>query len=124
MDTELYECKHCEGLGTCSTGKDGSSCLACVASHDLSTTRFLIIDRVYFGLRCGCCNGLLKSDHSTARMNKRMKPILAVLALFGLAGFSAISVYNDKSVISQLLTGWFSLVSAIFGFYFSQNKGE
>ena len=120
--TTLLDCKHCNDTGTCSTGFEGRSCSACVKSHELPNYRFWFWRQDHYGLRCGACNGLLKTDMSTARINNRVAPLLALGIGASLLALSLFLTSMDKSIIPQVITGWFSLAASVIGFYYSGNR--
>lgn len=121
-DEHLLDCGHCDGSGTCRSGIDGTSCAACMIAHNLKPYRFLFFKTSYSGLRCGGCNGLLKSDSASVRMQSRIGPILAISTLGGLATVTLFAVVLDKSLLAQVITGWLSLASSMTAFYFSKKK--
>lgn len=121
-DAGLLECKHCAGTGTCSTTEDLYSCAACAVAHGLSTTRFLLWDRKYSGLRCGGCNGLIQNELASARINKNIGPSLIVFIFVSLLSITLISICFDRTIIHQVITGWFSIGGAVVGYLWKENK--
>lgn len=122
LNKELLECKHCNQTGTCSTGLDGMSCSACIKAHDLKGHRFIFWKVNHYGLSCGSCNGLLKADPVTFRMQKRVVPVLALLVTLGFLVLSSALAVMDESIIPQIITGWLALTSSVMGYYFSSVK--
>jgi len=116
IDSNLYECKHCNQTGTCKTGKDGSSCAACIKSNELK------IRDIYFGLRCGSCGGLGKGEPYTERMNKRIKPILAVSTLSALVISTFVLALGNNPNFSAFLAFASTLSASIVTYYFATNE--
>ena len=114
IKSNVYKCKHCNQTGTCTTGKDGASCAACVKSNELKG--------YHFGLCCGSCGGLGKGEPSTERMNKRTRPLLAVGTIGVLIISTLILAFNDSPHFSTFLAFASTLSASIVTYYFNTNK--
>ncbi len=112
----LYPCKHCNESGTCSTGKDGASCTACVNVHELSKSQS------YFGLSCAACNGIGQAEPKTERINKRVKPVLAMGIVFLLLIFMFALALTGNSHFPEFLAFSGTLIGSIIAFYFTHSK--
>jgi len=108
----LYDCKHCGGAGTCSTGKDGMSCLSCVKQNDLK-------GKDHFGLMCGSCGGIGKAEPMTERMNKRISPLLALYLSAALLVIISLAAFTRSPYFSELLAFSSAIIGTICGYYFS-----
>lgn len=117
IKANLYPCAHCSETGTCSSGVNGSSCLACVTTNDLK-------GKELYGLACGVCNGLGLAEPRTERMNKRIKPILAMALIFSLLGGIFVSAMLESPYFSQILAFSGTLLGSIVGYYFSIQRGR
>lgn len=117
IKANLYPCAHCGETGTCSSGIDGSSCLACVKSNELK-------GKELYGLACGICNGLGLAEPRTERINKRIKPILAMALIFFLLGGVFVSAMLESHYFSQILAFSGTLLGSIVGYYFSIKLGK
>lgn len=123
MDTEikanLYPCAHCNQTGTCASGPDGQSCLACIKVNELKGKELI-------GVLCGSCNGLGMAEPRTERMNKRIKPLLAIALIFSLLGGVFISALLKSPYFSEILAFSGTLLGSIVGYYFSiqQNRNS
>ncbi len=115
FSVNLYECKHCEGQGTCRNGNASSSCAACIKRNELN-------GKEHFGLLCGSCGGIGKAEPMTERMNKRIAPVLAtvlVISLLFMVGFSSVT---KSPYFSELLAFSSAIIGSLVGFYFSHQK--
>lgn len=116
IKANLYPCAHCGQSGTCTSGKDGQSCMACIAANELK-------GKEHFGLLCGSCNGLGMAEPRTERMNKRIKPILAIAIIFSLLGGIFFSAALKSPYFSQILAFSGTLLGSIVTYYFSNHRG-
>lgn len=118
IKANLYPCAHCDETGTCSTGQGGQSCLACIKVNGLK-------GKVLHGIVCGTCNGLGQAEPRTERMNKRIKPLLAVAIIFLLLGGVFVAAIFSSPYFSQILAFSATLLGSIVAYYFSVqlNKG-
>lgn len=116
INSNLHDCKHCNETGTCTTGKDGSSCVGCIKYHDLKASGS------YTGLSCGVCGGLGKGEPRTERINKRIRPFLAILLLTCLICFCFILALNKNPNFSTFLAFASTLSASIVTYYFTNNK--
>lgn len=118
VKSNLYPCAHCEQTGTCKNGKDGTSCSACVKRNEIF---FLFRLLSYKGLLCGTCGGIGKAEPMTERMNKRMKPLLALFIII----FMSFMVYYFAKTNSEHFTAVLAfagtLTGSVVGYYFSSN---
>ena len=116
VKTNLYPCKHCGETGICKSGKEESSCFACVKNHELKT------NREYVGLACGTCGGLGLAEPVTERMNKRIKPLLAMGIVFLVLIFTfALAAVNNQH-FNEFLAFSGTLIGSITAYYFSYVK--
>ena len=111
----IHDCAHCKGTGTCSHGKEGEACAACIKKNELK-------NGTYYGLACGTCGGLGKTDTVTSRINNRATPLLGMLItifcflmiiLFGFAG---------NKYFSEVLALCGTLLGAVTGHYFGRRS--
>ena len=115
-----YDCKHCSSTGTWTNGEEVTSCRACAKVYVLSFWR----RSGQVGLVCGCCRGLGKAEPFTDRLNKRVAPVLAVLLCFGVLTLILVtSIFNHQS-FSEILAFGSTIIGALTGFYFSNNKNN
>ncbi|MUK71481.1 molecular chaperone DnaJ [Aliivibrio fischeri] len=113
ITANLHLCKHCNETGTCTTGSEGNSCVACIKYHDLK------VSKIYKGLACGTCGGLGMSEPLTERLNKRTKPLLAIGIVFTLLIFTFILGLMNSEHFSTFLAFSGTLIGSIITFYFS-----
>lgn len=116
--SNLYECKHCAGTGTCANGKDRSSCLACAKKHELAIWR----QYGQYGLMCGSCGGIGQAEPLTERMNKRAAPMLAILLTISLLTMIAAAALLKSQHFSELLAFGSAIIGSVSGFYFSSRQ--
>ncbi|WP_226665045.1 hypothetical protein [Microbulbifer aggregans] len=116
IKANLYPCKHCNETGTCTTGKDGSSCHACAKIHELGK------NQEYFGLSCAACNGIGQAEPKTERINKRIKPILAIGTVFLLLTFIFALALTGNVHFPEFLAFSGTLIGSITAFYFTHCK--
>ncbi len=119
IKSNLYPCAHCKETGTCTNGKDGASCTACIIKNEIF---MLFRFKTHVGLLCGACGGIGQAEPLTERMNKRTKPMLAiaiVLIMFTLIFFSLLTKSPHFTAILAFAT---TLIGTIAGYYFSSNK--
>lgn len=115
LSVNLYDCRHCEGQGTCRTGKEGSTCVACIKRNDLK-------GKDLFGLLCGSCGGIGKAEPLTERMNKRIGPLLAAILVVSLLAIILFSAATKSPYFSELLAFSSAIIGSLVGFYFSHQK--
>jgi hypothetical protein len=107
----LYPCAHCQGSGTCATGKEGESCCVCIKESKSNKDSH--------GIVCSVCGGLGLAELKTDRINKRVTSFLAILiAYFALIMVFVLAVTNNK-YFSEALAFSGTLIGGITGFYFS-----
>lgn len=111
----LYDCKHCNGTGTCSNGLENTSCECCAKKNELPFWR----RKKQVGLICGCCGGIGKAELLTDRMNKRVTPLLAIYLVVMILGTLVISIVTGSQYSSELLAFSSAIIGSICGFYFS-----
>lgn len=114
VKANLHPCKHCNETGTCTSGENGLSCVACVKYHDLKT------QKTYRGLACGTCGGLGQSEPLTERINKRTKPFLAMGIVFVLLVCVVVLALIDSKSFTAFLAFAGTLIGSITTFYFSK----
>jgi len=118
--SNLYECKHCSGSGTCTNGEDKTSCLACAKKHELPFWQ----QRGQRGLMCGSCGGIGQAEPLTERMNKRIAPMLAIfLTIFLLVIISGAALLKSQ-YFSELLAFGSAIIGSVVGFYFSSRQNK
>lgn len=115
LSVNLYECRHCEGQGTCRNGKEGNTCAACIKRNDLT-------GKDHYGLLCGSCGGIGKAEPMTERMNKRIAPALAIVLVVSLLIMIGFSSATRSSYFSELLAFSSAIIGSLVGFYFSHQK--
>lgn len=116
--SNLYDCKHCDGAGTCKNGKEGASCVACAKKHELSFWR----QRGQWGLMCGSCGGIGKAEPLTERMNKRIAPMLAIVLTFSLLVIISLAALLKSQHFAELLAFGSAIIGSVVGFYFSSRE--
>ncbi|HCS29315.1 MAG TPA: molecular chaperone DnaJ [Spongiibacteraceae bacterium] len=115
--SNLYPCRHCEETGVCRAGPNGSSCLACAKYHELKGKEFV-------GLACGTCGGLGQSEPVTERMNKRVKPLLAMLIVFLLLLSVFILALINNPYFPEFLAFASTLIGGVTAFYFNNRSNS
>ncbi len=115
ITVNLYDCKHCEGQGTCRNSKEGNTCAACIKRNDLT-------GKDHYGLLCGSCGGIGKAEPMTERMNKRIAPALAVVLVVSLLVMVGFSSATRSPYFSELLAFSSAIIGSLVGFYFSHQK--
>lgn len=121
----LFDCRHCEGEGTCKNGVDGRSCVVCARRAELRSWK-LVGRKVYFesftGLVCGCCGGLGQTDLMTERVNNRITPALAILIPVTLLAITIFTAFLSSDIFHSFFTFSTTIIATIVSFYFSQNS--
>ena len=112
IKSNLYPCAHCNQTGTCNSGENNASCLACIKANDLKSKNAC-------GLMCGSCNGIGLAEPRTERMNKRIKPVLAMVIILCLLFGIYLSAIFQSSFFSEILAFSGTLLGSIVGYYFS-----
>ena len=121
----LFECAHCNGSGTCATGREGASCDAC--AKDLN----FFGSKERFGLACHTCRGLGKTTTHLHKLQQKATPYLAytitgcsfaLILLFGAWGYwrddAKIDYFNEVMAFCTTLLG------AVTGYYFSSRNSR
>ncbi len=116
IKSNLYECFHCKGEGTCRTGKDGASCAACIKRNELKGKDFV-------GLLCGSCGGIGKAEPLTERLNKRAAPLIAIFLVISLLVLVSWAAVTKSPYFSELLAFSSAIIGTVVGFYFSGKYG-
>lgn len=116
ITTNLYPCKHCNETGICNNGKESCSCQSCVKYHSLK------LSKEYMGLACGICNGLGQAEPITERMNKRTKPVLAIIIVLSLLTYTFLLAVTKNPHFPEFLAFSGTLIGAVSAFYFSHVK--
>lgn len=119
IKSNLYPCAHCEKTGTCTKGNDGTSCASCVKRNEISIFFRL---KTYTGLLCGACGGIGQAEPLTERMNKRMRPLLAIVTVMILFALVFITLLTKNENFSTILAFAGTLIGSITGYYFSSNN--
>lgn len=115
---KLYECKHCLGTGTCTTGNNQHSCHACVKRSELPFWQ----RKNQSGIICSVCSGLGVAEPTTDRMNKRIAPLLAIFLIFFLLTLLLIALVTESKHFSELLAFTSAIIGSIVGYYFSSKN--
>ena len=115
----LYDCKHCDGSGTCKNGKDGSSCVACAKKNEL----WLWNQKNQYGLLCGSCGGIGSAEPLTERIHNRVTPMLAIYLVCTLLIIIIFAASTNNQFFSELLAFSSTTIGSVTGYYFSK-KGE
>ena len=119
----LYECKHCNQTGTCTTGKDGVSCMTCVIDVDGIFNRLLLHTGANTLKELSLKNGYKKNWASNCRLKgvipfnlclKISKTYCVSLDSLILGNKDYDKKNTDKSLIKDLITN---------GFYRAEKKG-
>jgi hypothetical protein len=115
IKSNLHPCKHCNETGTCTSGENVTSCIACAKYHELKR------NQAYTGLACGTCGGLGQSEPLTERINKRTKPLLAMTIVFVLLiCVTVLALFNNPN-FSAFLAFAGTLIGSITTFYFTKS---
>ncbi|SMY18474.1 molecular chaperone DnaJ [Photobacterium aquimaris] len=114
----LYECKHCTGTGTCTTGHNQHSCRTCIQRADLPFWR----RQNQSGLVCGVCGGLGMAEPTTDRMNKRIAPLLAIYLSSFLIGLLTYALITKNQYFSEILAFSGPIIGSVVGYYFSSKN--
>lgn len=117
ITTNLYECKHCSGLGTCTNGVDAYACLACARKNEIPFWQ----PKKQKGLICGSCGGIGQAEPMTERMNKRIAPLLALFLTFFLFILIFVAVLMNSTYFSEIIAFSGAIIGSVAGFYFSSN---
>ena len=82
-------CAHCEGSGTCRTGKESESCFVCIKEAKARANTH--------GLVCSVCGGIGLTEFGTDKINRRITSVLAMLiAYFALVLVSILALTDNK----------------------------
>ncbi|WP_090498265.1 hypothetical protein [Pseudomonas borbori] len=111
----LHQCAHCAGTGTCSNNSAGESCAVCIKKNELRKGQ-------YFGLSCGTCGGLGKTDTVTYRMTHRTQPMLASMLVVISLTLVTIFGLGKSPYFHEIMAFCTTLIGGVTGYYFS-NKG-
>ncbi|MFY0678670.1 MAG: molecular chaperone DnaJ [Neptuniibacter sp.] len=116
--SKIYECAHCSGTGTCTSAKEGSSCDHCIKKAELKSKEPL------FGIACGTCWGIGKTDSATSRLRHRTPPILAIAIIF--ASFLTIIIFGstNNAHFPETLSLLGALMGSVITFYFTKTGGK
>lgn len=120
VTVNLHDCQHCSGTGTCTTGKDASSCYACAKRNELPFWR----RKIEYGLMCGSCGGIGKAEPMTERINKRVAPLLAIYLSITLVVMIFIAAITKNPFFSELLAFCSAIIGTVAGFYFSSRTNR
>lgn len=116
IQAKLYPCKHCDESGTCKSGENLSSCMVCAKYHELKGKT------PFFGLACGTCGGIGQAEPTTDRMNKRIKPMLALSIVFSVLVFTFLLAVFKSPHFTEFLAFSGTLMGAVTAFYFNNAK--
>ncbi len=106
----IHSCAHCSGSGTCKHGVNDASCAACAVKNELKKGE-------YFGLACGTCGGLGKTDTVTYRMNNRTTPLLAIMIVACCFALICVGILRDQH-FQEILTFSGTVIGSVIGYYF------
>jgi len=123
QDQNIHSCAHCGGTGTCTHGKNGVACAACVEKNDLKPGLFSR-NQDFTGLACGTCGGLGKTDMVTYRLNNRATPLLAFMIITFCFILIVMGLFVEKH-FQEILTFSGTLIGSVVGYYFggkSENR--
>ncbi len=120
IKTNLYDCRHCSGSGTCRNGEKESSCYACAKRNELPFWR----RRRQQGLLCGSCGGIGQAEPLTERMNKRIAPMLAIILVLLLLFMVFFFALTRNEYFSEILAFSSAVIGSVVGFYFSRRARE
>lgn len=115
----LHDCKHCGGTGTCTSGKDGHTCAACVKKNELSFWQRFFKHK---GLLCGSCGGIGQAEAMSERYNNRIGPFLALMLVFVPLMMVGYSAFTHNPYFPQILTFSGTVIGTVAGFYFSSSS--
>lgn len=118
ITANLYDCKHCSGTGTCTNGKESSSCLACAKRNELWYWQ----RSGQHGLLCASCGGIGKAEPYTERLNKRAAPLLAILLVFSIIMLIFVTALMKSPFFSEILAFSSAITGSVAGYYFSRAK--
>ena len=116
--SNLYDCMHCSGTGTCENGEGKTSCLVCVKRNSLPFWK----RREPIGLMCAACGGIGKAEPLTERINKRAAPLLAVVLIWSLLVIILVTALFRNEYFSEILAFSSAIIGTVSGFYFSRNQ--
>ena len=116
--SNLYECKHCSGSGTCTSGEGGKSCVTCAKRAKIPFWN----RKNHIGLVCECCGGIGKAELVTERMNKRIAPLLAIYLVIILLMFLIAATFTKNEFFSEILAFSSAIIGSVVGYYFSSRK--
>jgi len=117
VKSNLYPCRHCDETGICTSGGEGRSCQACAKYHELK-------GRDFIGLACGTCGGLGQSEPFTERLNKRIKPLLAMAIVFLVLVFVFVLALAKNPHFPEFLAFGGTLIGGVTAFYFNARNGN
>lgn len=115
IKANLYSCAHCGGTGTCKNGPNEASCAACSKYYELK-------GKEYFGLACGTCGGLGLAEPATERINKRTKPLLAIVIVFVMLTILFILAFTNNQHFTEILAFASTLIGGVVTYYFTSSK--
>lgn len=116
LTSNLYPCAHCSQTGVCVNGDNGKSCIVCIKMNDLN------VKVGASGIPCSVCGGMGLAEPRTERLNKRMGSILGLCVVIGLITLVFVTLMAYSQYLTQILTFSSTLLSFIFGYYFSKQK--
>lgn len=116
LQANLYPCAHCGQTGVCASGDNGQSCVVCIKMNDLKVKAGIS------GIPCSICGGIGLAEPKTERINKRMGSILGLTVVMGLIILVFVTLVGHSQHLPQILTFSSTLLSFIFGYYFSRQK--
>ena len=111
QNQDIHECAHCGGTGTCKHGVHGEACAACTRKQGLKRG-------TYYGLACGTCGGLGKTD--TLRLNNRPTPMLVMSIVPCCLGLILVFGLAKSEYFSAVLACCGTLSGAVIGHYFGK----
>ncbi len=121
IQSRLEKCAHCDSTGTCSKGKDGSTCEVCVRKN-LKWTFVFSTSKLRYGMVCSVCEGFVKIEPLTERLHNRIVPVLALLVVYVALIIICWAACTENKHFSELLAFSSTLIGSITGYYFGGKK--
>lgn len=73
---------------------------------------------------CGSCNGVGLAEPKAERMNKRIKPVLALCLVFQLMSGKYVTALINSQFFGEILAFSTILLSSIIGYYYSVRPNQ
>jgi hypothetical protein len=123
VQVKIIQCKHCDGTGSCSKGKEGSSCEVCIR-RNLKWTLAFCFSRPRYGMVCSVCEGTGYNyiEPLTERLHNRTAPLLAIMIVYVALFMVWIMAALKSQYFSEILAFSSTLIGSITGYYFGGKK--